>query len=204
MLRMRSHILFALAVAALFVAAGCKSDDGATKKSDGATGTIDGPNKTTTEEDGFIVERFTLDDDEDPDVIKYFEEYPDPDNEGVMRRRLRKKEIDVNSDGKIDVVREYDKEGDPRSERVDVDLDGIYDNRNYFDNGELVRKELLSDDGTTVVETRYYSEGTITRVERDRNADGSVDYWEYYEQGTLDRIGRDVNGDGSADKWTRR
>ncbi|MGM0555049.1 MAG: hypothetical protein ACQEVA_01600 [Myxococcota bacterium] len=203
MLRNPFHILVVLALGFLVCATGCKSDDAA-QKDQRRTGSINGPNYTTSEEDGFIVERYTLDDDDEPDVIKYFETYPDPDDKDVTRRRLRRKKIDVNSDGQIDIVREYDKEGTPKKEEVDVNLDGVYDARNFFDNGELVRKELLGDDGETIVETRYYSDGTIMRVEKDRNTDGKVDYWEYYEQGTLDRIGRDLNGDGSADKWTRR
>jgi hypothetical protein len=203
MMRNRIHILAVVAVGAFVFAAGCKSDDAA-QKDQRRTGTIDGPNFTTSEEDGLIVERYTLDDDDEPDVIKFFETYPDPDDEQVTRRRLRRKKIDVNSDGRVDIVREYDKEGTPKSEEVDVNLDGVFDARNFFDNGQMVRKELLGEDGSSVVETRYYNDGTIMRVEKDRNSDGSVDYWEYYEQGTLDRIGRDVNGDGSADKWTRR
>ena len=153
MMRMRIHIMLAVALAAIMASAGCKSDDGAQKTTN--NGDLKGPNKTTTKEDGYIVERFTLDDDDETDVFKYFEEYPDPDNPDVMKRRLRKKKIDVNSDGNVDVIREYDKEGDPKSERIDVDLDGVFDARNYFDGGQMVRKEMLGDDGESVTETRF-------------------------------------------------
>lgn len=183
--------------------AGCGSDEAAKKgRADGLENL--GPRLTTTEEDGLIVERYTLDDDDKPDVVKYFEEYPDPEDESVIKRRLRKKEVDVNSDGKIDIVRLYNKNGTLLKEHLDVDLDGHADTVSYFDNSELAKKELLSEDASEVVETRYYSDGKLLRVEKDLNKDEKVDYWEFYEEGTLDRIGRDIDADGRADSWTRR
>ncbi len=183
--------------------AGCGSDEAAKNKREDGLENL-GPSFTTSVEDGLIVERFTLDDDDKPDVVKYFEEYPDPDDKSITKRRLRKKEVDVNSDGKIDIVRLYNKNGTLLKEHIDVDLDGNADTVNYFDNGELVKKEVLSDDAKEVVETRFYTDGTILRVEKDLNQDEKVDYWEFYEEGVLDRIGKDVDADGRADSWTRR
>jgi hypothetical protein len=190
--------------AAVLVLAGCSSDDGATKQEADSLRNFDGPRRTTSEEDGFIVESFTLDSEDKPDVVKYFEEYPDPDDESVIKRRLRKKEVDVNADGTMNIVRLYDKQGVVTREKLDTNLDNNYDTINYFDHGELVRKEVLSADASRVVETRFYSKGTIVRVERDLNQDGQTDYWEYYEEGTLDRTGRDLTADGRADTWRRR
>lgn len=182
---------------------GCGSDEAVKKgRADGLENL--GPTFTTTEEDGLIVERYTLDKDDKPDVVKYFEEYPDPEDKSIIKRRLRKKEVDVNSDGKIDIVRLYNKSGTPIKEHLDVDLDGNADTVSYFDNGELVKKEILSEDASEVVETRFYTESKITRVEKDLNKDEKVDYWEFYEEGSLDRIGRDIDADGRADSWTRR
>ncbi|QDG54325.1 hypothetical protein FIV42_27335 [Persicimonas caeni] len=184
-------------------AAGCSSDEAAKKGRDDGLQNL-GPSLTTSKEDGLIVERYTLDEDDKPDVVKYFEEYPDPDDKSITKRRLRKKEVDVNSDGKIDIVRLYNKNGTPLKERLDVDLDGKADTVSYFGNGELVKKEVLSEDASEVVETRYYADGKIIRVEKDLNQDSKVDYWEFYEEGSLDRIGRDIDADGRADSWTRR
>lgn len=200
----RYFALVGLTALLLAVTAGCGSDEAAKNKGDDGLAEATGPRFTTTQEDGLIVERYTLDDDDKPDVVKYFEEYPDPDDESVTKRRLRKKEVDVNSDGTIDIVRLYNKAGTPIKEKIDVDLDGNADTVNYFDNGELVKKEVLSKDASEVVETRFYTQGTIIRVEKDLNNDDKVDYWEYYEQGSLDRIGRDIDADGRADSWTRR
>jgi antitoxin component YwqK of YwqJK toxin-antitoxin module len=185
-------------------AVGCASDEGGEKKDDDGLGSFNGPSVTTSEEDGLIIERFTLDDDDKHDVVKYFEEYADPDDESITKRRLRKKEVDVNSDGKIDIVRHYDKLGTLTKEQLDVDLDGNADAISYFDNGELAKKESLSKDASEIVETRFYTDGSIIRVEKDLNNDDKIDYWEYYEEGTLDRIGRDIDADGRADSWTRR
>ena len=200
----RFFALVGLAALMLTATVGCGSDEAAKNKADEGLGAAAGPGFTTTQEDGLIVERYTLDDDDKPDVVKYFEEYPDPEDESVIKRRLRKKEVDVNSDGTIDIVRMYNKAGTPTQEKIDVDLDGNADAVNYFDNGDLVKKEVLSKDGSDVVETRFYTDGKILRVERDLNEDDKVDYWEYYEQGSLDRIGRDIDADGRADSWTRR
>ncbi|MFW5967269.1 MAG: hypothetical protein ACOCV2_07110 [Persicimonas sp.] len=160
----------------------------------------------TYEEDGYLVKRYALDSDdkETLQLTKYFEEYKDPDDESVTKRRLRKKEVDLNSDGTVNLVRKYDKDGNIRTDRLDENLDGTFDLVKHYDDGELARKEVLGEDGEEVVEVRYYSDDTITRVEKDRDQDGEVDYWEYYERGRLDRIGRDQDGDGSADNWTRR
>jgi hypothetical protein len=193
-----------LAASAVLLTIGCASDEAAKNKNDDGLQSFGGPSVSTTEEDGLIVERFTLDDDDKPDVIKYFEEYADPDDKSITKRRLRKKEVDVNSDGKIDIIRNYDKLGTLTAEKLDVDLDGTPDTLSYFDNGDLVKKESLSRDGSEVVETRFYSSGKIIRVEKDLNKDKKIDYWEYYEEGTLDRVGRDIDADGRADSWTRR
>lgn len=195
----------ALALAAtLFLIAGCSSDDVVQKEEAESLRNFEGPRRTTSEEDGFIVERFTLDSQDQPDVVKYFEEYPDPEDESVIKRRLRKKEVDVNADGTMNIVRLYDKQGVVTREKLDTNLDGSFDTINYFDHGEMVRKEALSADATRVIETRFYSKGTLVRVERDLNQDGQTDYWEYYEEGILDRTGRDLTADGRADTWRRR
>ncbi len=183
---------------------GCGSDESAKKDQANSLENFEGPSLTTTEEDGLIVERYTLDDDDKFDVVKYFEEYPDPDDESITKRRIRKKEVDVNSDGTFNIVRLYDKKGTPTKEKIDADLDGTFDSISYYDNGEMVKKERLTDDGSQVFETRHYSGGNILRVERDRNNDERIDYWEFYEEGVLDRIGRDIDGDGRADTWTHR
>lgn len=158
----------------------------------------------TRDAEGNIVREFDIDGDDHVDVKKYFKEYPDPEDPSVMRQRLFKKEVDVNSDGKINVRRTYNEEGELKLEELDDDLDGTFDVINHVDGGHLVQKDILEPETGAVVAVRYYWEGELQRVEKDTNNDTETDYWEFYEQGVLDRIGRDLNGDGRADTWQRR
>lgn len=155
-------------------------------------------------EDGTI--RKTYDDNNDglSEVTKYFIEEADPDDPTTTTRRIVRMELDVNSDGRINVVRHYGQNRKLDREELDQDLDGKIDIVSYYDQGELAKKEILRSDSEKVDATRYYARGSILRVERDTNSDGKVDYWEYYEGGVLDRIGRDFNADGRADSWQKR
>lgn len=151
-------------------------------------------------DDGQWVQEFDVDGDGRVDVRKVLIEYPDPDDPSITKTRLTEKWVDVNSDGKMNIIRKYNEAGSVMMEDVDLDLDGVFDVRNHLDNGRLVMKEVLDADGK-VVASRYYASGEIQRVEKDTTGDNKVDYWEYYEKGVLDRIGRDLNADGRADTW---
>lgn len=153
--------------------------------------------------DGSWTQEFDVDNDGKVDVTKVLEEYPDPDDPSVTKTRLVKKLVDVNYDGKVDFVRNYNDLGVVVTEEVDLNLDGTPDVINYLDKKTVVKKEMI-DGERKVIETRYYGDGQLQRVEKDSNDDGKIDYWEFYEQGILDRIGRDANGDGRADAWTTR
>ena len=198
-------LVIGLGLGAGLVGSGCASSDDTVKKQKvDSLENFEAAHFSTSKEGEFIVERYSLDGNKEPDLIKYFEEYPDPENPKLTLRRLRKKEVDVDANGTIDIVRLYDKDGVPTKEKMDRNLSGQIDTISYFDHGHLVRKEALNEDGTRVVETRYYTDGVIERIERDNSGDGKVDYWEYYEVGTLDRVGTDIHADGRADSWTRR
>lgn len=155
------------------------------------------------QDDGSWTQEFDVNGDGNGDVTKILEEYPDEEDPSVTKTRLRKKLVDVNFDGKVDFTRNYNEAGIVISEEVDLDLDGKPDVINYIDNKHVVKKEMLDGD-RKVKETRFYTEDVIQRVERDATGDGKVDYWEFYEQGVLDRIGKDANADGRADSWTTR
>ena len=193
----------ALLVAAALGLAACGSNKDA-KKEDDTVNLSTRPKMTTTREGDYLVQHFDLDGKGKYDVLKYIETYQDPDNPDVTKRRIRKKKVDLDTDGDFDVLREYDKEGVIQREEVDIDLDDTPDVINHFEAGSLVRKEILADDGETTVATREYSGGEITKVSKDKNGDGRMDHWEYYKDGKLQRIGRDLNGDEEIDKWVHR
>jgi len=161
---------------------------------------LGGQTRLKRTDDGHWIQEFDIDGDGRVDVTKILVEYPDPKDPSVTKTRLIEKKVDVNSDGKVNIVRKYNEEGRVMLEEVDTDLDGIPDFRNHLDGGRLVKKEMLTTKGK-ISATRYYADGVIQRVEKDTTGDSKVDYWEYYEQGVLDRIGRDLNADGRADTW---
>lgn len=167
---------------------------------------LDGQPHTVTEQtdDGLIVEQHDTTGDGVPDIIRYYEEYEDPRQEGRMRRRIRKMEIDVTGDQTINVRRFYDEYGNVEREENDQNLDGRFDTILQFAGGELTRKLIRSADGDEIVEQRVYYDGELVRVERDTNLDGEVDRWEYYEDGVLMRVGLDTTRNGSADTWQLR
>ena len=190
--------ILALILIALFAVpiVGCK------KKNKKDEFNIAGPT-FARDEDGNLVRMFDIDGDDQPDVTKTFKEVEDPEDPTTTRSRIIKKEVDVNSDGKINMRRTYNEFGQLMLEEVDTDLDGDIDVVNHIDNGNLIQKDLVEADGK-ISTRRYYYDGALQRVETDTNGDEKVDYWEFYEGGVLDRIGRDLNGDQRADTWQRR
>lgn len=154
--------------------------------------------------EGFVVRQFDATGDGTVDVVRYFEEHPDPNNPAVTRRRMRKMEIDVNGDAKVNVRRFFDDHGNIAREELDKTFDGHIDTINYYEGGHLSRKELLAPGENRIAATRFYRRGVIERVEVDTSGDSRTDYWEYYDEGVLTRVGRDESGDGRADRWQQR
>ncbi len=155
-------------------------------------------------ERGLELKSFDLNRDHVPDVFKFYKVAPDPAAAGQSVEQLVRKDIDLNHDGKVDVIRLYDAKSQVTEERTDLDFDGRYDELAYFESAQLVRKEIdLDYDGRPEI-VRYYDANKLSRIELDRNGDGKVDAWEYYEDGKLERIGTDNDGDGVVDKWERQ
>jgi hypothetical protein len=144
---------------------------------------------------------YDTDGDGSGDIIKKFVHYTNPDDPSVRKSRMISKEVDLNSDGKMDVLRKYNEFGAMITEDLDMNLDGRFDMVNYFDNNTLVRRELLNEETGAIVARQFYHKSELLRVERDRDGNQKMDYWEFYEAGTLDRIGTDIDGDERADVW---
>lgn len=138
-----------------------------------------------------ITERFDLNGDKEPDVWK-ISFLPDESGEKTLLR----KELDINFDGKVDILKFYDVNGDLEREEMDLDFDGRIDAANVYDAGVLAVREVDTafDGGTDV--WKYYDAGALVRKERDANGDGAVDSWEYFKDGKLTRVGSDRDGDG--------
>ena len=147
------------------------------------------------------VNEYDLNGDKRPDVWSFTVTAKGED--GKEYQRLVRKELDINWDGKVDIVKYYDAKEQLERESYDHDFDGKVDQVNFFEKGVVVRKERdITGDGK--VDTWiFFEKGKIARKERDTNNDGRVDYWEYWEGDHVDRVGEDLDGDGQVDRWTK-
>jgi hypothetical protein len=139
--------------------------------------------------------------DQKPDVWRYFATV---DVGGQKTEILTCKQVDLNRDGKIDLVYYYDDKGAQTTvEEADLDFDGKFDLTIYYVGGKKVREELDTNFDQKVDVWKYYEDEKLVREELDTNGDGKVDQWQYFEGGKLDRIGYDTSGSGKVDHWDR-
>jgi hypothetical protein len=140
--------------------------------------------------------------DKKPDVWKFFQTV---NVNGQKVQVLTCKQVDLNHDGKLDLVYYYDDKGAQTTlEEFDLDFDGKFDLTVYYVNGKKVREELDTNYDQKPDLFKYYEDEKLVRIERDTNNDGKIDEWQYYEGGKLDRIGYDTQGTGKVDKWDRQ
>ncbi len=150
---------------------------------------------------GIVRQSIDLDADERPEIYNFYRERAD------AARLLIRKEIDLNRDGKIDVISYFDDEGRLEKEEMDGDYDGVFDWTDHYQDGYRVMSEYDTDyDGVANV-WKYYirnddgSQPRLDRKERDTDGDGMVDVWERFNtDGEVIRTGRDTDGDGKMDE----
>jgi hypothetical protein len=162
-------------------------------------------------EDGMKGERFDLNLDGTADIIKWVR-YRDRSGQLLADARLKeprgeyvevimRKEMDTNLDGKMDVIRNYNRRGALTGEQVDTEFDGILETEATVVEGMVTRVTIdVTGDGKPE-STRYYRNGQLQRIERDPNSDGLTDTWSHFENQALTRIGTDYDGDGGVDDW---
>jgi len=139
--------------------------------------------------------------DKKPDVWKFFTTVQ---QNGQSVSVLTCKQVDLNHDGKVDMVYYYDETGAQTTlEEFDLDFDGQFDVTTYYVGGKKVRKEEDTNLDKRPDVWTYLEDEKIVRVERDTDFNGKVDEWQYYEGGKLDRIGYDTSGSGQIDRWDR-
>lgn len=189
-----------LSVCALAAVMACASDDAAQKPAAPTVEELAGAARF--EGDGFEASCCTrrdldLNRDGRPDAYQFTKV---ADGEAVVVR----KEVDVNFDGRIDLVRNLNDKGQLLEERLDTDFDNKIDLIVHFEREQIVRKENDTNFDGKVDVWRFFDKGSITREEADLNYDGRVDYWEYFEGGKLDRVGIDRDYDGNVDEWMRQ
>jgi hypothetical protein len=116
-------------------------------------------------------------------------------------RLLVRKEVDLNYDGRIDVVTLFTETGEIDREEMDSDFDGSFDWVDHYREGRRVMTEVDTDFDGKMNIFSYYEEGKISRKERDTNGDGMIDMWEKFDRdGNVIRTGLDTDGDGKMDE----
>lgn len=162
-------------------------------------------------EDGMKGERFDLNLDGNPDIVKWVR-YRDKSGQLLADARLKeprgeyvevimKKEMDTNLDGKMDVIRNYNRRGALTGEQVDSNFDGVLETEATIVDGNVNRVTIDVNGDGRPESTRYYRGGSLQRIERDPNGDGVTDTWSHFENQALTRIGTDYDGDGGVDDW---
>lgn len=91
----------------------------------------------------------------------------------------RIEKIDSNQDQKIDIIREYDHNGKPIHEQLDLDFNGIFEvDISWQENGiEITKKDANQDGIFDSTHEKHYYQGNITYeiFEQDLNQDGKPD-----------------------------
>lgn len=150
-------------------------------------------------EEGHILEEVDLNGDQQPDIYNYYRERSN------ASRLLLRKEVDLNLDGRVDIISHFDDDGTLQKEEMDGDYDGRIDWVDHYRNGVRVMSEYDTDfDGRPNV-YKYFAKKAngsthLDRKERDTNGDGNIDYWERFDvDGQVIRTARDTDGDGKMD-----
>jgi hypothetical protein len=173
-------------------------------KSGGPGAAADGPAKVPpiterTTEAGLVESSIDLDGDGGPEIRNLYRERAD------APRLLVRKEVDMNRDGKMDVISLFGESGELEREEMDSDYDGFFDWVDHYQRGDRVYSEYDSDNDGKPNVFKYYVRGEdgavhLDRKERDEDGDGKIDVWERYDtSGNVIRMGRDTDGDGKVD-----
>jgi hypothetical protein len=164
------------------------------------TPSVDRIKESELPEEGLVLQEIDMDGDGRTDVFNYFRE-----RSAASRLRVKRK-ADLNLDGQIDAISEFDEEGELERELWDSDFDGSLDWTDHYQGGVRVMAEMDTNyDGRSDI-WFYYVKGDdgrprIDRKERDTNGDGLIDFWERFDaEGNVTRTGRDVDGDGKMDE----
>src|SRR5262245_51346224 len=149
---------------------------------------------------GKKVAQFDLNQDGKPDVWKYVVER---NERGTTVEAMVCKKVDLNHDGKVDYIVQYDDAGNIKYEEYDFDFDGKFDARFHYDlktRRKAVVERVSGFTGRVDFWEKYGPDEKIESVRRDRNGDGKPDYWENYVNGTLVQILYDDDYDGKVDR----
>jgi hypothetical protein len=133
-----------------------------TKEGGGAADAIKRPELLCARAGADRVEASSVRGDGKNDINKVFVRSPEAGG-GVV---LSCKELDLNGDGRKDMLVYYDGRGRKLREEFDHDFDGLADMKSYYEGGQLVRQELDVDfDGKPDL-VEYFEGGKRVRLEK--------------------------------------
>lgn len=146
---------------------------------------------------GWTLVEVDLNSDGAADIFNY---YRDPaQRSGTPARR----DLDLNWDGRVDVVSFYDVSGTLIREELDGDFDGRVDVIDHYQGGRRVLSEVDTEYDGRVDLWKFYEGDAVRKRERDTSGDGRVDQWEQLDaSGRVVLVERDEDGDGSPDPTT--
>ncbi len=110
---------------------------------------------------------------------------------------LYTKEYDFNSDGKMDMIIVYNSKKEIKKIYTDLDFDLKHDVIDYYKNGKIYKRELISNitkKPYTII--NYDKNKNIVMTLSDRSFDGKIDHKALYKNGLLYEIQIDSNSDG--------
>jgi len=186
------RLLLGTAIVAMVACGGKRSNS----TSDAYTSKVSEAMNDTT---GLVEQSVDLDANGTVEIKNFFRERAE------AARLLVRKELDMNRDGRFDVISFFDDDGELTREEMDSDYDGAFDWTDHYQDGVRVMSEYDTDaDGAPNV-FKYYvrnDDGVVVldRKERDEDGDGKIDVWERFnDAGEVIRTGRDTDGDGRMD-----
>jgi hypothetical protein len=153
---------------------------------------------------GKRVETFDLNRDGKPDVWKLYQTIEEG---GTKVEIMTCKQVDYDHDGKKDYVAIYGRSGELIAEDIDLNFDGHFDAREYYDKktGKVHLVERVSEHGGKPnMWEEYDDSGALVSVRIDRNGDGKPDVWEQYDHGKLVAILYDDDFDNRVDRKEQR
>ena len=155
-----------------------------------------------------LIEPFDVNQDGEADMWKIYKELTTNDN---IKKVLKRREIDLNFDGKLNYIKFYSDKGNILKEYLDKDLDGVFDSiRFYKDNIirkiEIYKSNPLEKGNLTLLKdkkpfkTYYYRQGRIKRVTSDLRKSSKEDFFMFYKKNKLEQIGIDYDDDLKIDE----
>lgn len=189
----------AIAVAFL-VSAGCKKKSKNTTPQDATSTSVSDVDPTLCEVAGKNVVSYDLNRDGKPDVWRLYKTEKAGDSTVEI---LTCRQVDLDHDGRKDMVIAFSRSGQPLYEKIDFDWDGKFDVSAVYDpkSGKYAEVERDTNfDGKYDLKELYNAAGQLESVRRDRDNNGEPDMWEQYEDGVLVAILYDDDNDSKVDR----